>query len=143
MHLNESADSTKIDIHLRAHAYRRAKDRLYQVQKQMDFSYTETSDNAPRLQPLARVKANLAGLLDKRAVRAQVSRGVEPESSWRQSLRAMCEDARADSVPPERLVVEVKQALNIMYDACAVPPGSERTEFTSRVVTLCIEEYYA
>jgi hypothetical protein len=109
----------------------------------MDFSYTETSENAPHLQPLARVKARLAGLLDERAVRAQVTRGVVPETSWRQSLRAMCEDARAESVSPERLVVEVKEALNIMYDACAVPPGSERTLFTSRVVTLCIEEYYA
>jgi hypothetical protein len=46
-------------------------------------------------------------------------------------------------VPPEQLLREVKEAVAILCDTCAVPYGPARMEFTSRVVTLCIEEYYA
>jgi hypothetical protein len=52
-------------------------------------------------------------------------------------------DAHADDVPPEQLLVELKQALGVLCDACAAPLGPARAELTNRVVTLCIEEYYA
>jgi len=70
-------------------------------------------------------------------------RGALPEPEWREALRAICEDARADDVQSERLLVELKQAVGILCDTCLVPHGPARMEFMSRVVTLCIEEYYA
>jgi hypothetical protein len=65
-----------------------------------------------------------------------VRRGAGPERQWRDALHAICEEARAESVVPERRLVEVKQALGILCDRYKVPPGPARTESTSRVVTL-------
>ena len=90
-----------------------------------------------------RVEPRMARLLSDRAVQAQVRRGAVPEPQWRDALQAMCAEARAESVVPEQLLVELKQALAILCDTYRVPHGAARTEFTSRVVTLCIEEYYA
>ena len=85
----------------------------------------------------------MATLLSDRAVQAQVRRGAVPEPQWRDALHEICEEARAQSVVPEQLLIEVKQALGILCDTYKVPHGSARIEFMSRVVTLCIEEYYA
>jgi hypothetical protein len=90
-----------------------------------------------------RVAPTVAKLLDDRAVQAQVRRGAVPEPQWRDALRAMCQEARAEHIVPEQLLVELKQALGILCDTYGVPHGAARTDFTSRVVTLCIEEYFA
>ena len=90
-----------------------------------------------------RVEPTMARLLRDRLLQAQVRQGMVPEPEWRDALHAICEEARAQNVVPEQLLVEVKQALGILCDTYKVPPGPARTEFTSRVVTICIEEYYA
>jgi hypothetical protein len=106
----------------------------------MDFQHDARLDGAAG--PF-RVSSKLARLVSSESMRAQVKRGVVPETKWRRALREMCEEARSAGVPSEQLLIEVKQALGILCDTCAVPYGTSRTEFTSRVVSLCIEEYYA
>ena len=89
------------------------------------------------------VEPRVARLLSDRALQAQVRSGAVPEPQWRDALHAMCEEARAENVVTEQLLVELKQALGILCDTYGVPHGAARTDFTSRVVTLCIEEYFA
>jgi hypothetical protein len=108
----------------------------------MELRYSGPSSDAPRASGGSRVAIKVAHLISQRAMLEQVRRGAVPEPEWREALRAICEDARADQVPSEQLLVELKQALAILCDTCLVPHGPARAEFTSRVVTLCIEEYY-
>lgn len=109
----------------------------------MELQLSGTSGAAPRARAIVGVATRVAELVSERALWAQVERGAVPEAEWRAALRAMCDDAHADQVPPEQLLVELKQAVGILCDTCAVPHGPTRAEFTNRVVTLCIEEYYA
>jgi hypothetical protein len=109
----------------------------------MELRYSGASSDALRASGGSGVAIKVAHLIDHRAMLAQVRRGAVPEPEWREALRGICEDARADDVAPENLLVELKQALRILCDTCSVPHGPARTEFTSRVVTLCIEEYYS
>lgn len=61
---------------------------------------------------------------------------------WRDCARVMCADARDRGVPVEQLLVSLKR----MWPRI---PGIERmprdasTRLLTRVVTLCVEEYYA
>jgi hypothetical protein len=109
----------------------------------MDFRYVGVSGNAPRAGSVAGVASKVADLLSDGRMQAQVRKGAVPEAPWREALRSMCDEAHATGVPPEQLLREVKEAVAILCDTCAVPYGPARMEFTSRVVTLCIEEYYA
>lgn len=109
----------------------------------MDFRYVGVSDGAARVTRVTGVASKVADFLQDGVMQAQVRRGVAAEQQWRAALREMSQEARAAHVPPEQLLIEVKQALGILCDSCAVPYGPARTEFTNRVVTLCIEEYYA
>ena len=109
----------------------------------MELQHSGTSREAPRARAPGGVASRVTDLVSERALWAQVQRGAVPEAEWRAALRRICEDAHADDVLPEQLLVELKQALGILCDACAVPVGPARAEFTNRVVPLCIEEYYA
>ena len=109
----------------------------------MGFRHVEESGDTLRPLTVADIESKVATVVNRFAVRSQVRHGVLPESRWRGALREMCGEAHTDGVPPEQLLVELKRALSILCDACSVPRGQERDAFTSRVVTLCIEEYYA
>lgn len=108
----------------------------------MELRHPGTSNDARTAGGGSGVAVKVAQLVTHRAMLEQVRRGAVPEPEWREALRGICDDARADDVPPEHLLVELKHALRILCDACQVPHGTARMEFTSRVVTLCIEEYY-
>jgi len=107
----------------------------------MDFAHNTSSDisSGDRVD----LGDRIARVVREGALQAQVRVGVVPEAQWRRAIRDICDEAHADDIPPERLVKEIKEALRVLCDACHVPHGSARTDFTQRVVTLCIEEYYA
>ena len=109
----------------------------------MELRYVGPSGAVPRNAGSLGVASRVAPLVSQRAMLAQVRQGAVPEPQWRDALRAICEDAHHDDVPAEQLLVELKRAIGILCDAFAVPRGPARWEFTSRVVTLCIEEFYA
>ena len=108
----------------------------------MDFRPVAAPGNATRVNRVAALASSAAEFLQKRVTQAHPREGFAAEAQWRTALREMSEEARATGVRPEQLLIEIKKALGILYDACAVPYGPARTEFTNRVVTLCIDEYY-
>jgi hypothetical protein len=109
----------------------------------MDFRYVGVSGDAARVTRVAAVASKVADFLQEGVVQAHGRRGFGDEPQWRTALREMSEEAHAAGVPVEQLLIEVKQALGILCDTCAVPYGPARTDFTNRIVTLCIEEYYS
>lgn len=54
----------------------------------------------------------------------------------------MCAEARRADVCPEHLIVVLKRAITDTGDAHRLAP-QERREITERLVTACIEEYFA
>jgi hypothetical protein len=76
------------------------------------------------------------------AVQAHARRGPVPPMQWRHALQLVCEDARRSAIPIEQLLVALKQALVPLCDVFGVPYGPERAAFMSRLVTICIEEFY-
>jgi len=109
----------------------------------MDFRYEGTPSEAVRITRLTGVASKVAEFLQDGVKQAHGRRTFATEAQWRSVLREMGEEARAARVPAEQLLIEIKRALAILYDSCDVPYGPERTEFTNRIVTLCIEEYYS
>jgi hypothetical protein len=75
-------------------------------------------------------------------IRTQDGRAPVSAAQWRHALRLVCEDAHRSRVPIEQLLVALKQALVPLCDVFGVPHGQERAAFVSRLVTICIEEFY-
>lgn len=109
----------------------------------MDFRYVVAPGDATRVNGVADVASRAAEFLQRDVTQAHGRDGFAAEAQWRTALREMSEEARATGVPVEQLLIEVKHALGILHDTCEVPYGPARTEFTNRVVTLCIDEYYS
>lgn len=64
--------------------------------------------------------------------------GAEP--SLRGALAALSEEARGNGIPPEDVLIALKQVWNDLPDMHRAP--AERTRALQRVVTMCIKEYY-
>jgi hypothetical protein len=109
---------------------------------QMDVSFEMVSGDRPLARGPLGEAHTLGDLLGNQLVQSIVQRGVV-EAQWRSGLRVMCEEARAERVPAERFLGDVRQALGILCERCGVPEGRARVEFTKRIETLCLEEYYA
>jgi hypothetical protein len=77
------------------------------------------------------------------AVQAQLqARHALPAARWRHALRLLCEEARRCGLGPEHVLVTLKEAVHRACDAADLRAGRERAALTSRLVTLCIEEYF-
>ncbi|HJU67538.1 MAG TPA: hypothetical protein VJ650_04750 [Gemmatimonadaceae bacterium] len=63
------------------------------------------------------------------------------DQAVRETLRALCSDARRLGVRPEELVVLVKMTWRAHPDLWPVPPDHASSTL-DRVVTMCIEEYF-
>jgi hypothetical protein len=67
---------------------------------------------------------------------------LDDDEPWRACARVMCADARDRGVPVEQLLISLKRIWPTI-------PGigrlqrAESSRMLSRVVTLCVEEYYA
>ena len=109
----------------------------------MDFSFEAVSGDGPLARGPSGEAHTLDELLGNQCMQSIVQRGVLAETEWRSGLRVMCDEARAARVPAERFLGDVRQALGILCERCGVPHGLARAEFTTRIVTLCLEEYYA
>jgi len=109
----------------------------------MDFSFEAVSGDGPLARGPSGEAHTLGELLGNQFMQSIVQRGVLAETEWRSGLRVMCDEARAARVPAERFLGDVRQALGILCERCGVPHGLARAEFTTRIVTLCLEEYYA
>lgn len=77
------------------------------------------------------------------AVQAQLqARHALPAARWRHALRLLCDEARRCGLGPEHVLVTLKQAVRRACDATDLRAGRQRAALTSRLVTLCIEEFF-
>jgi hypothetical protein len=60
----------------------------------------------------------------------------------RHAVQMVCADARLKRFTPERLLIDVKDALRVLPEVQQMSRGPERDEFISSVVTLCIDEFF-
>jgi hypothetical protein len=60
----------------------------------------------------------------------------------RRAVQIVCADARLKRYTPERLLIDVKDALRVLPEVQQMQRGPERDEFISSVVTLCIDEFF-
>lgn len=81
---------------------------------------------------LARVREALVGYLDAPASRDGV----------RSALCELADEARGLGMPPERLLVVLKQLWYDVVDHRRLDHGSEQTKMLQHIVSLCIEQYY-
>jgi hypothetical protein len=78
------------------------------------------------------------------AVQAQLqARHALPAARWRHALRLLCEEARRCGLGPEHVLVTLKEAVHRACDAADLRASRQRAALTSRLVTLCIEEFFA
>lgn len=77
------------------------------------------------------------------AVQAQLqARHALPAARWRHALRLLCDEARRCGLGPEHVLVTLKEAVHRACDAADLRAGRERAALTSRLVTLCVEEFF-
>lgn len=63
------------------------------------------------------------------------------DDHWRACARAICGDARTRGARIEELIISLKRAWATLPDVERVP-RQDRARLLSRLVTLCVEEYY-
>lgn len=69
-------------------------------------------------------------------------RGAADIDDLRSALGRFCTQARREQVPPERLLIAVKAALDGLPAQAVDPPGL-RDSIRQRIVSLAIRTYYA
>ena len=68
---------------------------------------------------------------------------AEPAPELRTALHALAQDARAKAVPPEHLLVALKGIWHSLPTVEKARDYAEQTRVLQRVVTICINEYFA
>ena len=58
-------------------------------------------------------------------------------------LRKVAQEARDQSIPPEELIVLFKQLWNSLAESLRPQNGDQYERVRQRLVTLCIQAYYA
>jgi len=58
-------------------------------------------------------------------------------------LRKVAQEARDESIPPEELIVLFKQLWNSLAESLRPQNGDQYERVRQRLVTLCIQAYYA
>jgi hypothetical protein len=77
------------------------------------------------------------------ALRTRASAGnAFAHAPVRTAVRLVCAEARLQHYTPERLLVDLKDALRATPEVQRVPRGPERDDLVARVVTLCIDEFF-
>ena len=69
--------------------------------------------------------------------------GVFARAPVRTAVQLVCAEARRQHYTPERLLVDLKDVLRATPEVQQVPRGPERDDLVARVVTLCIDEFFA
>ena len=69
--------------------------------------------------------------------------GSTGDAEIRQALRAMSREARAESLHAEQVIVALKRVWESLPEVRRASDRQEQNRLLERVVTLCIEEYYA
>jgi hypothetical protein len=76
-------------------------------------------------------------------IRQSIYDAPVPAARLRHAIRLLCDEARRRGVRAEQLVVVIKQAWASLPESRWRAGDDRGTEFLHRVVSICIEEYYA
>lgn len=85
--------------------------------------------------------AERAGTALRSALQGHLRQPVTDET-LRRALHALCTDARTKSLRPEHLIVIFKQVWGSLPEVQG-RSANRRQDLLDRIVTICIEEYYA
>jgi len=80
------------------------------------------------------------------ALRRVVQMQLQPalhNGDLRDAIRVLCSEVHHDGLQAEQLIITVKQTWQSLPEVQRIPPGTPRNEILARIVTLCIEEFYA
>ena len=69
--------------------------------------------------------------------------GATGDAEIRQALRAMSEEARAESLHVEQVIVALKRVWESLPEVRRATDRQEQNRILERAVTLCIQEYYS
>ena len=64
-------------------------------------------------------------------------------SELQHSLLVMAADAREKSMPPEQVLIALKDIWNALPEVRAMTDSTNQIRLLQRVVTMCIKEYYS
>jgi hypothetical protein len=67
----------------------------------------------------------------------------DPASELRTALHALAREAREKAVPPEQLLITLKNVWQSLPEVGSARDSNEQTRMLQRVVTICIKEYFA
>lgn len=80
------------------------------------------------------------------ALRRVVQMQLQPamhNGDLRDAVRVLCSEIHRDGLRAEQLIVTVKQTWQSLPEVQRIPPGAPRNDVLARIITLCIEEFYA
>ncbi len=77
------------------------------------------------------------------ALTEQLKRPDGPTPELASLLRKVAQEARAQSIPPEELIVSFKELWNSLAESLRPQNADQYERVRQRLVTLCIQAYYA
>ena len=77
----------------------------------------------------------------KEALQSDVEQ-IKARRDQRRLVREICSLPEVRALPPEQFFVAFKQAVNDAANDLGVPPGSEREQLLSRLMSISIEEFF-
>lgn len=78
-----------------------------------------------------------------RALTAKFFATLDAEQQIRNDMRALCRDAQEKGVQVEALIIAIKEAWHGSTEARTLPKGTQGPDLLTRIITLCISEYYS
>jgi hypothetical protein len=87
--------------------------------------------------------AETLGSVLRAHLRSHPTDDVRLDGDLRRAIHLLCLAAHQEALHAEQLLISVKKALNSLPEVAALPQGSRRAVMLSRVISLCIEEFYA
>ena len=87
--------------------------------------------------------ANVVSDALRRAITAKFFATLGADGELRGDLQAVCREAKRHDLRVEHLIIAFKEAWHALPEARMLPQGSQGPEFLSRIITLCIAEFYS
>lgn len=99
------------------------------------------AQQSPRASPAQVTQAHAAVAL-RTAMQASLQ-GESPGWDLRRALRTLCDVAHRENLQVEQLLTVLRHAWRSLPEVRELPGGRERDSLLARVVSTCIEEFYA
>lgn len=111
------------------------------MERALAETFLSDSSPSPHRDLLVEVRSAI-----RSAVAMQLSAGRRSETGGAQlraAVHGVCVDARKRGIPVERLLIAVKQACASTPEIQSRSSDPQAVEVVNRVVSVCIQEYYA